>query len=73
MRYDHANQRFTVHAGTQGVHMLCNLLTRAFGLPAEKFRVVTGDVGGAFGPKFYFYPEHILCAFAARLTGRPVK
>ena len=71
--FDAASGRFTVHAGTQGVHMLRNLLAQAFGLPVERFRVVTGDVGGAFGPKYYFYPEQILCTFAARHLGRPVK
>jgi len=53
--------------------MLRNLLAGAFGLAADRFQVVTPDVGGAFGPKFYFYPEQILCAFAARRLGRPVK
>ena len=71
--FDAASGRFTVLAGTQGVHMLRNLLAQAFALPVERFHVITRDVGGGFGPKFYFYPEQVLCAFAARLTGRPVK
>ena len=71
--FDAATGRFTVHAGSQGVSMLRNLLAQAFSMPIERFRVVTGDVGGGFGPKYYFYPEQILCAFAARRLGRPVK
>ena len=71
--YDVTSARFTVHASSQGVHMLRNLLARSFGLPPGHFHVQTGDVGGGFGPKFYFYPEYLLAAFAARLTGRPVK
>ena len=71
--FDTASGRFTVYAGTQGVFMLRNLLAQAFGLPVDRFRVVTGDVGGAFGPKYYSYPEQILCTFAARHLGRPVK
>ncbi len=71
--FDAASGRFRVVAGSQGVSMLRNLLAGAFGLPADRFQVVTPDVGGAFGPKFYFYPEQILCAFAARRLGRPVK
>lgn len=72
-RFDAASGRFTVYAASQGVHMLRNLLAQAFALPVERFHVITRDVGGGFGQKFYFYPEQILCAFAARLTGRPVK
>ena len=71
--FDAASGRFTVYAASQGVHMLRNLLAQAFALPVERFHVITREVGGGFGPKFYFYPEQILCAFAARLTGRPVK
>ena len=71
--FDAASGRFTVFAASQGVHMLRNLLAQAFTLPVDRFHVITQDVGGGFGPKFYFYPEQILCAFAARLTGRPVK
>ena len=71
--FDAASGRFTVVAATQGVHMLRNLLAQAFALPVERFHVITRDVGGGFGPKFYFYPEQILCAFAARELGRPVK
>lgn len=71
--FDAASGRFTLHAASQGVHMLRGLLARAFGLPAERFHVLTPDVGGGFGPKFYFYPEQVLAAFAARALGRPVK
>ena len=71
--FDAASGRFRVVAGSQGVSMLRNLLAGAFGLAADRFQVVTPDVGGAFGPKFYFYPEQVLCAFATRRLGRPVK
>jgi carbon-monoxide dehydrogenase large subunit len=71
--WDAATERFTLHANTQGVHMIRGLLARSFALPAERFRVVTGDVGGAFGPKFYYYHEQVLACFAARALGRPVK
>ena len=71
--FDPLSARFTVYAACQGVHMLRSLLAQAFALPAEHFHVITRDVGGGFGPKFYFYPEQILCALAARQLGRPVK
>src|SRR5262249_55800353 len=41
--------------------------------PAERVRVLVGDVGGGFGMKTGVYPEDIVAAFAARQLGRPVK
>ena len=42
------------------------------GLPREKLRVITEDVGGAFGLKTPAYPEYPCLLVAAKLTGRPV-
>ena len=42
-------------------------------VPARQVRVVTPDVGGAFGVKIWVYPEYALVLFAARVLGRPVK
>ena len=36
-------------------------------------RVVTPDVGGAFGLKVHVFPEDVAVAALARLLGRPVK
>jgi carbon-monoxide dehydrogenase large subunit len=41
--------------------------------PADKVRVVTGQVGGSFGMKASVYPEYVCILHAARLLGRPVK
>ncbi|HRO60040.1 MAG TPA: molybdopterin-dependent oxidoreductase, partial [Burkholderiaceae bacterium] len=43
------------------------------GVPAEKIRVVVGDVGGGFGMKTGLYPEDAVVAWAARQFKRPVK
>ncbi len=40
--------------------------------PREKLRVITEDVGGAFGLKTAAYPEYPALLVAAKLTGRPV-
>ena len=72
--YDQAQGKFTLYAGTQGSWLVKGLLAEnVFGLPAEKFRVVTPDVGGGFGMKLYLYPEYALVCMAARRLGRPVK
>jgi len=63
----------TLTTPSQGVHLLRDLLCdKVFNEPREKLRVVTPDVGGGFGPKFYLYPEHALVVVAARELGRTV-
>ena len=42
------------------------------GVPNEKLRVITEDVGGAFGMKTPCYPEYLALLVAARKIGRPV-
>src|SRR6185437_8058499 len=43
------------------------------GVPADKVRVLTGNVGGSFGMKAAVYPEYICILHAARALARPVK
>jgi carbon-monoxide dehydrogenase large subunit len=43
------------------------------GAPADKVRVVTGQVGGSFGMKAAVYPEYICILHGARQLKRPVK
>ena len=47
--------------------------TAVFNVGADKFRVVTPDVGGGFGMKLFLYAEHALTCYAARKLNRPVK
>ena len=44
-----------------------------FKVPASQVRVVSPDIGGAFGMRGSLYPELVLVLYAARKTGRPVK
>ena len=72
--YDAGSGVYTLTAGTQGVHMVRNILARhVLRVPAGRLRVVTPDVGGAFGIKLWVYPEYALVLLAARALGRPVK
>ena len=41
--------------------------------PENKLRVIAPDVGGGFGSKIYIYPEEIVCLWASKRTGVPVK
>ena len=72
--YDPGSGTYTLTAGTQGVHLVRNVLAKhVLKVPAQRVRVVTPDVGGAFGVKLWVYPEYALVLFAARRLGRPVK
>jgi aerobic carbon-monoxide dehydrogenase large subunit len=72
-RWDEAEGRYTVHASLQSVHQLAANLSRILGVPRERVRCITGDVGGGFGSKIQPYPEYVAVAWAARRVGRPVK
>ena len=65
--------RWTLHVPTQMPHGVRRQIAQAFGVGEDRFRVLVEDVGGGFGGKNSLYPEQILCAFAARGLGRPVK
>jgi carbon-monoxide dehydrogenase large subunit len=66
--------RFTLRTNTQGGWLLKGILgNTVFKTGPESFRVITPDVGGGFGMKLFVYAEHVLCCYAARRLGRPVK
>jgi carbon-monoxide dehydrogenase large subunit len=71
--YDAESDRLTLRLGCQGVFGQRNLLSGILGVPVEKLRVLTGNVGGSFGMKASAYPEYICLLHAARTLGRPVK
>ena len=64
-----------LHAATPArrARTRCAAKARAImGVPNEKLRVITDDVGGAFGMKTPVYPEYPALLVAARKLGRPV-
>ena len=71
--YNSASGRWTLYANTQGGWLVKDLIKTVFGVEADRFRVLTPDVGGGFGMKLFLYAEHVLTCFAARKLGRPVK
>jgi aerobic carbon-monoxide dehydrogenase large subunit len=58
---------------TQIPHLVRLLLSMVIGIPEHKVRVIAPEVGGGFGSKLYLYPEEVIIASLARMTGRPVK
>ena len=67
------DNRLTFWCPNQGAQGTKASLARALGVDADDVRVITPDVGGAFGAKFGVDPEHVAVAAAARKIGRPVR
>ena len=71
--FDAKDDKWTLHSCSQGVFGLKNMLRDILGAPADKVRVLTGNVGGSFGMKAAVYPEYVCILHGARALGRPVK
>jgi carbon-monoxide dehydrogenase large subunit len=71
--YDKTTDSYTLHVCSQSADSLRNLTAAVMGVPNEKLRVITEDVGGAFGMKTPPYPEYPAVLVAARTLGRPVR
>jgi carbon-monoxide dehydrogenase large subunit len=72
--YDPGEDRYTLHCDSQYPHRIREVLAReVFHIPEHRIRVVSGNVGGAFGGKGWAYTEHRLVLWLARRLGRPVK
>ncbi|MDB5897027.1 MAG: xanthine dehydrogenase family protein molybdopterin-binding subunit [Ramlibacter sp.] len=71
--YDAAQDRWLLISGSQGVNRQKMGLVDAFGVPADRIRVVSPDVGGGFGPRSSLNMEPVAVLWAARRIGRAVK
>src|SRR5215831_5150426 len=71
--YDEANGVLTAIACSQGAVRLRTNVADSLGIPPDRVRAVTPDVGGGFGLRNNPQSEQILVAFAARALRRPVK
>ena len=71
--YDKASGELTIYQGSQGVHFLRSLLGQAIEIDEDKMHVISPDVGGAFGLKFFLQCEPVVAVAASMLFGRPVK
>jgi carbon-monoxide dehydrogenase large subunit len=72
--YDLRSKRFTLYGCIGSVHSVRRAFAEdIFKVPENRFRVVAGDIGGAFGSKSVTAPESVMALYAARKLGRPVK
>jgi carbon-monoxide dehydrogenase large subunit len=70
--YDAESDSFTMRVCSQSAIALREGLAGAMGVEPGRLRVITEDVGGAFGMKSCVYPEYPALLVAAKLLGRPV-
>jgi carbon-monoxide dehydrogenase large subunit len=71
--YDPATQRYALYAGGGGAVKHKQEMANVLGVPADKVRVLSFDVGGNFGARNRPYVEFGLVMWASKQTGRPVK
>ncbi len=57
----------------QGAQGTRSGLAKMLGIDQARIRIITPDVGGAFGAKFGADPEHALVCWVARRLGRPAR
>jgi carbon-monoxide dehydrogenase large subunit len=70
--YDAASDSYTMRVCSQSAISLRDGLAGAMGIEHGRLRVITEDVGGAFGMKSCVYPEYPVLLVAAKLVSRPV-
>jgi aerobic carbon-monoxide dehydrogenase large subunit len=72
--YDAGSGHLTLWNTSQNPHVARLVIAAFVGMaPEHKLRVIAPDVGGGFGSKIFIYPEEVVCLWAARKIGRPVK
>lgn len=72
--YDAGDDHYTCYTTSQNPHVARLVMSAFYNVaPENKLRVIAPDVGGGFGSKIYIYPEEIVCLWASKRTGVPVK
>jgi aerobic carbon-monoxide dehydrogenase large subunit len=72
--YDAGSGGFTLYTTSQNPHVTRLVLSAFIGIaPENRLRVIAPDVGGGFGSKIFIYAEEVVCTWASRKVGRPVK
>jgi len=70
--YDAATDSYLMRACSQGAGAMRESIMAIMNWPKERIRVITEDVGGAFGIKTGAYPENIALLVGAKKFGRPI-
>lgn len=72
-RYFPGEEELTVWSSTQIPHLLRTQLALMIGIPENKLRVITPEVGGGFGSKLNVYAEEALLGWISMQLCKPVK
>jgi carbon-monoxide dehydrogenase large subunit len=72
-QYDATTDSYLLYAGSGGAVRQQNELIKVVGVPPERLRVISADVGGNFGTRNRTYVEFGLVLWAAKKLRRPVK
>src|SRR5881275_1128936 len=72
-QYNKATGKATVWMTSQAPHAHRTLFAIVAGLPEQKIRIISPDIGGGFGNKVPIYPGYVVATAASLLIGRPVK
>ena len=71
--YDSDAAQYFLRCGCQSVWTMRSYLSSIMNFPPERLRVVSDDVGGAFGMKSTPYPEYIALLVAAERLRQPIQ
>ncbi|MET0941843.1 MAG: xanthine dehydrogenase family protein molybdopterin-binding subunit [Mesorhizobium sp.] len=72
--YDKGEDHYTCWTTSQNPHLARLVMSAFYNVaPENKLRVIAPDVGGGFGSKIFIYPEELVCLWASKKTGVPVK
>ncbi|HEX3558649.1 MAG TPA: xanthine dehydrogenase family protein molybdopterin-binding subunit [Pyrinomonadaceae bacterium] len=72
-RYLPGEQELTLWSSTQIPHLMRTQVALMIGIPENKLRVITPEVGGGFGSKLNVYAEEALLGWISMQLGRPAK
>ena len=73
-QHEPVNGEYTIWMTSQAPHVHRLLFTAfIFGVPENKVRVISPQIGGGFGAKIFMYPEYVLTTALSKKVGRPVK
>jgi carbon-monoxide dehydrogenase large subunit len=72
-RYFPGEEELTLWSSTQIPHLMRTQVALMIGVPENKLRVITPEVGGGFGSKLNVYAEEALLAWISMQLAKPVK
>jgi carbon-monoxide dehydrogenase large subunit len=72
-RYYPGEEELTIWSSTQIPHLMRTQVALMIGIPENKLRVITPEVGGGFGSKLNVYAEEALLGWISMQLAKPVK